>query len=132
MPFVSQRPKLKLTEEERTWLQRLSRSRSEAAGRVQRAKILLRYHSGDTVSAIAAALRTNRPRVERSIAKALELGVRSALQDLPGRGRRPTLSPEARAWVVALACQKPQELIWRKIVTTTARVPKRLQVGLAL
>ena len=47
MPFVSQRPKLKLTEEERTWLQRLSRSRSEAAGRVQRAKILLRYHSGE-------------------------------------------------------------------------------------
>src|SRR5439155_19640909 len=97
MPFVSQRPKLKLTEEERAWLQRLSRARSEAARRVQRAKILLRYHSGDTVSAIAAALRTNRPRLERSIAKALELGVRAALQDLPGPGSRPTARPGARA-----------------------------------
>ena len=127
MPFVSQRPKLKLTEEERTWLQRLSRSRSEAAGRVQRAKILLRYHSGDTVSAIAAALRTNRPRVERSIAKALELGVRSALQDLPGRGRRPTLSPEARAWVVALACQKPQELGYAQELWTTRLLAKHVR-----
>ena len=127
MPFVSQRPKLKLTEEERAWLQRLSRSRSEAAGRVQRAKILLRYHSGDTVSAIAAALRTNRPRVERSIAKALELGVRSALQDLPGRGRRPTLSPEARAWVVALACQKPQELGYAQELWTTRLLAKHVR-----
>jgi transposase len=124
MPFVSQRPKLKLTEEDRTWLQRLSQSRSEAAGRVQRAKILLRYHSGETVSAIAAALRTNRPRVERSIAKALELGVRSALQDLPGRGRRPTLSPEARAWVVALACQKPKELGYAQELWTTRLLAK--------
>ena len=110
MPFVSKRPKLKLTEEDGAWLQPLSQSLSEAAGRVQRAQILLRYHTGETVSTIATALRTHRPRVERCIAKALELGVRSALQDLPGRGRRPALSAEARAWVVARACQKPKEL----------------------
>ena len=119
MPFVSKRPKLKLTEEESTWLQQLSQSRSQAAGRVQRAEILLRYHTGETVSSIAAALRTNRPRVERCIAKALELGVRSALKDLPGRGRRPALSVEARAWVVALACQKPKELGYAQELWTT-------------
>ena len=119
MPFISRRPKLKLTEEESTWLQQLSQSRSEAAGRVQRAQILLRYHTGETVSAIAAALRTHRPRVERCIAKALELGIRPALQDLPGRGRRPALSVEARAWVVALACQKPKELGYAQELWTT-------------
>src|SRR6516165_8018748 len=119
MPFISRRPKLKLTEEESTWLQQLSQSRSEAAGRVQRAEILLRYHTGETVSAIAAALRTHRPRVERCIAKALELGIRPALQDLPGRGRRPALSVEARAWVVALACQKPKELGYAQELWTT-------------
>jgi hypothetical protein len=110
MPFISRRPKLKLTQEETNWLQPLSQSRSEAAGRVQRAEMLLRYHTGETVSRIAAALRTNRPRVERCIRKALELGVRAALEDLPGRGRRPALSAEARAWVVNLACQKPKDL----------------------
>ena len=119
MPFVSKRSKLKLSEEEVTWLRQLSQSRSEAAGRVERAEILLRYYEGETVSGIADALRTNRPRVERCIAKALELGVRGALQDLPGRGRRPVLSAEARAWVVALACQKPKDLGYAQELWTT-------------
>jgi len=127
MPFISRRPKLKLSEEESNWLQQLSQSRSEAAGRVQRAEILLRYHTGETVSAIAAALRSNRPRVERCIAKALELGVRSALKDLPGRGRRPALSAEARAWMVALACQKPKELGYAQELWTTRLLAKHVR-----
>jgi transposase len=127
VPFVSKRPKLRLTDEEMAWLQRLSQSRSEAAGEVQRAEILLRYHGGETVSRIAAALGTNRPRVERSIAKALELGARGALQDLPGRGRRPTLTAEARAWVVALACQKPRELGYAQELWTTGLLAQHVR-----
>ena len=127
MPFVSKRSKLKLTGEEMTWLRQLSQSRSEAAGRVARAEILLRYHGGETVSGIAAALRTNRPRVERCIGKALELGVRGALQDLPGRGRRPALSAEARAWVVALACQKPKDLGYAQELWTTRLLAKHVR-----
>ena len=127
MPFISRRPSLKLTEEEEIWLQQLSQSRSQPAGRVQRAEILLRYHSGETVSGIAAALRTNRPRVERCLAKALELGVRGALQDLPGRGRRRTLSAEARAWVVALACQKPKDLGYAQELWTTRLLAKHVR-----
>lgn len=119
MPFVSRRAKLKLTSEEHRLLEQLSQSRSEAAGRVQRAEILLRYYAGETVSGIATQLRTNRPKVERCLAKALQLGVRSALRDLPGRGRRPELSAEARAWVVALACQKPKELGYAQELWTT-------------
>jgi transposase len=127
VPFVSKRSKLRLTEEETTWLQHLSQSRSQAAGQVQRAEILLRYHGGETVSRIAAALRTNRPRVERCLAKALELGARGALQDLPGRGRHPTLTAEARAWVVALACQKPQELGYAQELWTTSLLARHVR-----
>ena len=119
MPFISKRPKLRFTEEESSWLHQLSQSRTEAAGQVQRAEILLRYHDGETVSGIAATLRTNRPRVERCIAKALELGVGGALHDLPGRGRHPSLTAEARAWVVALACRKPKELGYAQELWTT-------------
>ena len=119
MPFISRRPKLKLTEEESNWLQQVSQSRLEAAGHVQRAEILLRYHTGETVSSIAAILRTNRPRVERCISKALELGVRTALEDLPGRGRHPALTAEARTWVVNLACQKPKDLGYAQELWTT-------------
>jgi hypothetical protein len=77
---------------------------------VQRASILLRYHAKATVSEIARSLGTNRPRVERCLSKALELGVTQALPDLPGRGRWPAMTLEARAWVVSLACQKPKDL----------------------
>jgi len=124
VPFISRRPSLKLTRDEKIGLQQLSQSRSEPAGRVQRAEILLRYHRGETVSGIAAALCTNRPRVERCLAKALELGVRGALQDLPGRGRRRALSAEARAWVVALACQKPKDLGYAQELWTTRLLAK--------
>lgn len=127
MPFVSRRPTLRLTAEEENWLQQLSQSRSEAAGRVQRAEMLLRYHRGETVSRIATVLRSHRPRVERCLAKALELGVRGALQDLPGRGRRPALSAEARAWVVALACQKPKDLGYAQELWTTRLLAKHVR-----
>ena len=87
MPFVSHRAQLKLSDSEVAMLAALSQSRTEPAGRVQRASILLRYHAGDTVSEIARIQGTNRPRVERCVSKALDLGVTQAFVDLPGRGR---------------------------------------------
>ena len=44
-------------------------------------------HAPETVSTTARAFRSNRSRPVRCIAKALELGVRPALEDLPGVGR---------------------------------------------
>ena len=54
MPFVSRRAPLKLNNSEIAMLAALSQSRSEPAGRVQRASMLLRYHAGDTVSEVAS------------------------------------------------------------------------------
>jgi len=119
LPFLSRRAQLRLTDSEIEMLTALSQSRSQPAGRVQRAAILLRYHAGDTVSKIAQSLRTNRPRVERCLNKAVELGVTQALGDLPGRGRRPALTAEARAWVISLACQKPKDLGYAQELWTT-------------
>ncbi len=119
MPFLSRRAQLMLISSETEMLTALSQSRIEPAGRVQRAKILLLYHAGETVSEIARILGTNRPRVERCVNKALQLGVTQALGDLPGRGRRPAMTPEARAWVVSLACQKPKDLGYAQELWTT-------------
>jgi transposase len=119
LPFVSRRAQLRLSNNEIEMLTALLQSRSQPAGRVQRASILLRYQAGDTVSEIARALGTNRPRIERCVNKALELGVTQALTDLPGRGRRPALTAGARAWVVSLACQKPIELGYAQELWTT-------------
>lgn len=127
MPFVSRRAQLKLSESEVEALTALTLSRSEPAGRVQRASILLRYRAGATVSEIARTMGTNRPRVERCVSKALELGVTQALADLPGRGRRPRLTAEARAWVVALACRKPRDLGYAQELWTTQLLAKHVR-----
>ena len=127
MPFVSTRSRLVLSDQDKTWLSHISQSRSEAAAKVHRAQTLLRYYQGDTISAIAAALRTNRPKVERCIAKALQLGVRTALEDLPGRGRRARISDEDKTWVVNLACQKPQELGYAQELWTTRMLAQHIR-----
>ena len=101
---------LLLDNDVRDRLQRVSNSRTEAASSVERAEILLGYAGGETISSIARRLRTNRPKVERCIDKALGLGPLAALSDIPRSGRTPTITPEARAWVVSLACQKPKDL----------------------
>ncbi len=127
MPFTSRRAKLSLTNDEIRMMEQLAQSRAETAGRVERAKILLRYHRGATVSSIAAELQTNRPKVERCISKALQLGVHMALQDLPGRGRRPSMDAEARAWVLSLACQKPKDLGYAQELWTTRLLAKHVR-----
>lgn len=127
MPFVSHRAPLKLSPAEVEMLAMLSQSRTEAAGRVQRASILLRYHASETISEIARSMGTNRPRVERCVNKALEFGVAQALADLPGRGRRPTMTPEARAWVVSLACQKPKNLGYAQELWTTRLLAQHIR-----
>src|ERR1700674_4076788 len=127
MPFTSRRAQLELSSKDNELLMRLSQSRSEAAATVQRAQVLLRYHRGETISSIARGLSTNRPKVERCVSKALELGVRQALSDLPGRGRRKVMDHAAEAWVVNLACQKPKDLGYAQELWTTRLLAKHVQ-----
>ena len=110
MPFARKRAALVLDDETRTYLQGLLRSRGASVAQVERSRIMLLYADGSSVSAIARELNTNRPRVERTLDKALQIGAREALRDLPRPGRPGTITPEAKAWLVSLACQKPKEL----------------------
>jgi transposase len=127
VPFVSHRAPLNLSPSELEMLTALSQSRTEAAARVQRASMLLRYNANESISQIAKSLATNRPRVERCVSKALELGVTQALADLPGRGRRPVMTPQARAWVVSLACQKPKDLGYAQELWTTRLLAEHIR-----
>jgi len=110
MPFERKRPDLKFASEVRDELIKISKSRTEKANRVERAKMILLYSNGVTISAIARQLSTNRPKIERCIDKALQLGALTALDDLPRSGKPPEITPEAKAWLINLACQKPKEL----------------------
>ena len=127
MPFLSKRARLSLTDEDRGWLEQLAQSRTESVARVQRAQMLLRYAEGQSISAVAQALHSNRPRVERCVSKALELGVRAGLCDLPGRGRRRSITDEDKAWVVDLACQKPKDLGYAQELWTTRLLAKHIR-----
>lgn len=127
MPVKSQRARLKLDEEDREHLETVSVSYTAPAAHVERAKILLAYADGETVSAIARTLGTNRPKVERTIDRALRFGPRVALDDLPRSGRPRQITDEARAWVVALACQKPRELGYPEELWTMRRLAEHIR-----
>ena len=110
MPFQRKRPELILEPEVKIQLEQISKSRTEKANRVERAKMILKYSYSESISSIARQLSTNRPKIERCIDKALHLGPLAALDDLPRSGKPRTITPEARAWLVNLACQKPKDL----------------------
>ena len=110
MPFERKRPELVLKPEVVIQLEQISKSRTEKASRVERAKMILKYSYNESISSIARQLSTNRPKIERCIDKALHLGPLVSLDDLPRSGKPRTITPEARAWLVNLACQKPKEL----------------------
>ena len=87
MPFQSTRPKLILGEDDLKTLRAISKSRSETNGRVERAKIILEYHEEATISEIAKNHKTNRPKIELQINKALQMGAIPSLDDMPRVGR---------------------------------------------
>ncbi len=127
MPFVSKKPKLKLSGGDLKILRSASRSRTMSHRTVERAKMILGYYNGDTISAIARSLGTNRPKVERTIDKALAFGANVALKDLHRVGRPRSISSEARAWIISLACSKPKDYGYASELWTNQALTKHIQ-----
>ncbi|GAC44307.1 helix-turn-helix domain-containing protein, partial [Paenibacillus popilliae] len=110
MPFQSKKEKLVLSIADREMLQRISHARSEEYRRVERARILLHYADGLSIPKIAEILGTTVPKVNRCVDKSLALGPDAALGEEQRSGRPSVVTPEAKAWVISLACQKPKDL----------------------
>jgi hypothetical protein len=110
MAGKSKRPKLIMEPEELERLQRLGQAPSAPLREVQRAQILTRYHAGETVAQIARNLHMTRKSVAKWITRALAFGPGVALKDTYHRPKGPSITEEARAWVVSLACMKPKDL----------------------
>ena len=109
MAGKSKRAKLVLTSEEVEGLERLRRSQTAPRREVQRAEILWRYHAGETIAAIARQVSMTRTSVAKWVSKALRVGLTAGLKDTYHRPREPVITEAAQAWVVHLACSKPQE-----------------------
>lgn len=110
MPGKSGRPKLVLTSEEEALLQNLCQSRTIPAREAERARILWRYHKGETVAEIIREVGVTRPSIVKCIGKALRMGVAAGLKDTFHRPKEPVITDPAKAWVVHLACTKPKDL----------------------
>jgi transposase len=109
MAGKSRRAKLVLTQEEVEQLERLRRSQTAPRREVQRAEILWGYHAGETITAIARQVGMTRTSVAKWVGKALRVGLTAGLKDTYHRPRVPVITEAAKAWVVHLACSKPQE-----------------------
>lgn len=109
MPRTSQRPKLRLNENQLKELVQLSQSRTVSVREAQRAAILLRYADGKTISSIKDELHVSRPTIYKCIDKALAAGIEAGLKDKYHKPKEPAITPEDQAWVVNLACTKPKD-----------------------
>ena len=119
--------KLQCSSEQQLTLVTLSKSKTAPHREVIRAKILLGYMDGKSITKLANDFQTNRPLVERCLNKALAFGVSTALKDLPGRGVKPVITDDARSWVMSLACQSPKELGYAYEVWTYSLLKKHIR-----
>src|SRR5580693_6351183 len=110
---------LAMTAEEIETLTALSRSRTEAARRVERAQMLLAYRQQPSFFAVGQKLGVHHQTVQRCVERALAYGALAALDDRPRLGKEPTITPEAKAWLVDLACRKAKELGYPHELWTT-------------
>jgi transposase len=98
-----------LTAEEAGTIDRLARSRTAPARAVERARIVLLSHQGESVEAIAETLVLSPATVRKWLHRFNRAGV-AGLADRPRAGRPPTYTPEQVGEVVAASLTDPQEL----------------------
>ena len=103
------RAALVISAAEREELERLRDSRKAPKRETERAAILLRYAAGEGPTQIQQGLGISRPTIYKCIDKALAAGAQSGLKDRYHRPKEPVITPEAKAWVLNLACTKPKD-----------------------
>ncbi len=106
-------------EEDLARLELIARSRTEPASWVQRARILLAYRVDPSAHAVGEAIGVTHQTVLRCLDRAVRLGAMAALDDSPRPGKAPEITADAKAWLVALACQKAKELGYPHELWTT-------------
>jgi transposase len=110
---------LAIGEEDLAALRAIARSRTEPARRVERARMVLAYREDPSFFAVGRALGVHHQTVERCVERALAYGPMAALDDRARPGKEPTITAEAKAWLVSLACRKAKDLGYPHELWTT-------------
>ena len=100
---------LAMSDEDIAKLTMIARSRTERGSRVERARMLLAYRADPSFFSVGRAVGVHHQTVQRCVERALAYGPLMALDDRPRPGKAPTITPEAKAWLVDLACRKAKD-----------------------
>jgi transposase len=114
-------------DEELERLEAISRSRTEPACRVERARILLAYRADPSAYAVGEAIGVTHQTVQRCLDRAVRLGAMAALDDSPRPGKAPEITDSAKAWLVSLACRKAKDLGYPHELWTTRLLARHLR-----
>src|SRR6266436_2984101 len=110
-------------------LRSIGQSRTEPASRVERARILLAYREDPSFFAVGRALGLHHQTVQRCVERAVVEGPMAALDDRPRPGREPSITLEAKAWLVSLACRKAKDLGYPHELWTTRLLASHAWTG---
>ena len=110
---------LSIGEDDLAKLVSITRSRTEPASRVERARILLAYREDPSFFAVGRALGLHHQTVQRCVERAVAEGPLAALDDRPRPGREPSITIEAKAWLVDVACRKAKDFGYPHELWTT-------------
>jgi transposase len=89
--------------------------------------MLLAYRENPSFFAVGKKLGTHHQVVQRCVERAVAYSPLAALDDRPRPGKEPTITPEAKAWLVSVACDKakdhgyPHELWTTRLLARHAR-----------
>ena len=103
---------LAMTDEAIGKLTEISRSRTEAASRVARAQMLLRYAEKPSFCAVGQRLGVHHQTVQRCVERALAYGPLAALDDRPRPGKEPIVplaSEDSQIGVRMRVCRYGQD-----------------------
>jgi transposase len=81
--------------------------------------MLLAYRDDPSFFAVGRALGVHHQTVQRCVERAVAYGPLAALDDRPRPGKEPTITTEAKAWLVSLACRKAKDLGYPHELWTT-------------
>ena len=100
---------LSLTDEDKEFLNKLLQQSTLEARKYVRSKILLLKAQNLSNEKIADKLDITLPTVRLCIEKYMAGGVKNALEDGKGRGRKKEISDSDETWVINKACSKPKD-----------------------
>jgi transposase len=116
-----------IEDEDLAKLRTIARSRTEPASRVERAQMLLAYRRDPSYFAVAQALGLHHQTVQRCVERAVAYGPMVALEDHPRPGKEPTITVEAKAWLMSLACEKAKAFGYPHELWTTRLLARHAQ-----